>query len=227
MQIIDGHTGAPHWTSQQTADFYSATIALGNCVLAEGNRFAYEIVNNNAIKINDGMLLLQGRRGDIAFGSVDTCAIENGSQGAQRNDLIVCRYQKDAVTYQESMTLAVVRGADGQGDPGINAGTNIREGALIHDMPLYRVRLDGINIVGVDTLFEIWSNLEIEYIAKVANQEKLSIQLSRRLFGAESIDVSLFEGGIAVAGLVSGSNPYVWEPVSGSLPIDTYVVRVK
>jgi len=156
MKIIDGYTGQPHWTSQQTANFHMATIAAGNCVLPYGNMFAYDVVDNNTITIRDGMLLLQGRRVCIDYGEVDTCAIDNGVQGAQRSDLIVCRYQKDNVSHVESTSLVVVKGTNGQGDPVINDATDICGGAGAHDFALYRIRLDGISIVGVDTLFERW-----------------------------------------------------------------------
>jgi hypothetical protein len=45
-------------------------------------------------------------------------------------------------------------------DPTCEEG-NILEGELVDDFPLYRVRLDGLNIEGVDCLFEAIPSLEV------------------------------------------------------------------
>jgi len=151
MKIIDGTTGKYHITSQQIADTNMALFGEEEYVLDIGSKFELTVINTNTITIGDGMLMLQGRRGGTDFGKRDTLLIANGAQGVPRNDLIVARYtcDKDGI---EDITPDIVQGSNSGDDPQLTTGT-IRNGATLHEMPLYRVRLNGINIDGIDTLF--------------------------------------------------------------------------
>lgn len=156
LKIIDGYTGQPHITSQQIADTHLAVFGDGNRVLDVGDTFSHNTVDNNTIQISDGVLMIQGRRGIIEAGEMETLTIENGGQGLIRSDLIVARYEKNETDMTESITLCVVKGAQGGNDPAINDATIIRNGDTIHDFALYRVRINGISIVNVEPLFTIW-----------------------------------------------------------------------
>jgi hypothetical protein len=146
-----------HITAQQIADSNMQVFGKNDYVIeVEGDKLDYVVISNNQIDISAGQVILQGHRGAVDAGTVEHIVIENGSAGAQRSDLIIARYQLDPDTHYESMTLMVVKGIPGDGDPVINADTIIRDGAIIHDMALYRVNIDGINITTVDTLFDIW-----------------------------------------------------------------------
>ncbi|MDR3304508.1 MAG: hypothetical protein LBS85_00540, partial [Clostridiales Family XIII bacterium] len=153
MNIITGKTGVPHVSSQQDADANAALYGDGDYVLDTGSRFKYTVVSNNLITLLDGLVMMQGRKGITDYGQTESIIIENGTQGQTRNDLIVARYMKDGTTQLEDMRVLLIKGVNGAGDPKISDAANIREGANIHDMALYRVRLDGIAIAGVDTLF--------------------------------------------------------------------------
>ena len=157
MQIYDGHTGEPHISSQHAADCNMGIWGFyEDAVLPVGQELAFEIISNNVLEIHDGAIISQGRRGTIDRGEAETLFIENGTQGATRNDIIVARYKRDTTSLVESFELRVIKGVNGGGDPELEQGV-VRDGSLIHEMALYRVRLDGINIIGVDTLFDIWS----------------------------------------------------------------------
>ena len=57
----------------------------------------------------------------------------------------------------ESTEYAVIKGTPSTGaatDPSVTVG-DIRTGAVLHEMKLYRVRLEGLNIVAVDQLFTV------------------------------------------------------------------------
>ena len=86
--------------------------------------------------------------------------IDNGTQGMNRNDIIVRRYKKDEVSEEESTEYAVIKGTPSSGeavDPSVTTG-DIRSGAILHEMKLYRVKLTGLNIVEVEPLFNILKN---------------------------------------------------------------------
>lgn len=156
MQIIDGYCGVPNIYADDIGEYNRSLYGTGDYVLAIGEKLGYELVSNNEVKIKDGMFLTQGRRGLIKKGTTESCVIENGLQAEKRNDLIVIEYRKDESTQVESHTLKVLKGTSGEtaADPEVVTG-DIGAGATLHQMPLYRVTLDGLNVTGVEQLFTI------------------------------------------------------------------------
>ena len=157
-QIIDGYTLTPNIFAEDIGKHNISMYGSGDYVLSVGECLGYELVSNNEIRIKDGMFLTQGRRGLIKTGTADTCIIENGAQAVKRNDLIVMEYKKDEATLVESHTTKVIKGTPGTTavDPQIVTG-DIQNGAVLHQMPLYRVKIEGLNIVAVEQLFEFGS----------------------------------------------------------------------
>lgn len=154
MQIIDGYTDAPNIYPEDIGEYNMALFGKGDVVFSVGERLGYTVVSNNQIDIKDGVFSTQGRRGVIKKGSVESCVIANGTQGQYRNDLIVIEYVKDGSTGYESHKLKVIKGTPGSmaADPAIKVG-NIGGGDALHQMPLYRVTLNGLNIESVTQLF--------------------------------------------------------------------------
>lgn len=159
MQIIDGYCNEPNIFADDIGEYNTAIWGTRDCVLPAGERLGYELVSNNEIKIKDGVFSTQGRRGVIKKGTTDSCIIENGTQAENRNDLIVIEYAKDSSTLVESHTLKVIKGTPGEAatDPDVVTG-DIQAGDVLHQMPLYRVKLEGLNVVAVERLFSVGNN---------------------------------------------------------------------
>lgn len=159
MKIVTGKTNTPHISSADDGERNAALVGVGDYVLSAGKKFEYAIVSNNTIDIFDGELLMHGRHGRIEDGAKDTIAIENGAQGVKRIDLIVCEYAKRGEI--ESMTIKVIKGIPGTAptEPAVTTG-DIRKGTLLHQMPLYRVTLDGLTIVKVEALFKVIPSMQ-------------------------------------------------------------------
>lgn len=159
--LITGHAGMEHIMPSDDGAFNAGVLGTGKYVLDLGNKFGYEIISNNAVKIMDGELVNQGRHMNIPVNNYEEVTIENGLQSVKRNDLICMRYTKNADTGIESAELIVVKGTSSTNpsDPTCEEG-NILEGDLVDDFPLYRVRLDGLNIEGVDCLFDVIPNMQ-------------------------------------------------------------------
>lgn len=156
MRIITGATGTAHVTSNDDGSINMGIFGAGNGVLKNGNKITATIIDNNTIRLTDGDIIMQGRVGRIDANTTEDIAISTGAVGENRNDLICVRYSMDTSTGYESMDLVVVEGTSSTSsatDPQYNTG-DIRTGASIVDFPLYRVRLTGINIEGVDKLFD-------------------------------------------------------------------------
>lgn len=114
-------------------------------ILHAGSRMTAEIVSNNEIKINDGILCNYGRFMRIV-GS-ETVRIENGSSGVKRTDLIVARFTTTGA--KETHTLTVIKGPAGGAEPSYSQ-TDIYSGTGTRDLVLYAVHLNGLNIVSVE-----------------------------------------------------------------------------
>lgn len=172
--LVTGYAGVEHVAAADDATLHASIVGTGKYVFDSGNKFAYEIISNNQINVKDGDLMNQGRHIKIAVNDYEELRIDNGLAGVKRYDLIVCRYFKDADTNIENAALVVVKGtsSDSPTDPEVVSG-DIFSGDLIDDFPLYRVRLDGLNIVGVDCLFETIPSVEAVNAKANANAEAI------------------------------------------------------
>ena len=152
LYMADAYTGKAHVTADQVGD-YNAGISGADCVLNIGEKLRAEILSANKVRIYDGVFLFSGRRSGITAGSYEDVIIENGTQAQKRNDLICAKYEKDSATSRENLTLTVIKGTPGStaADPAVPEGT-IRGGSAACYMPLYRVKLDGVNLTAVERI---------------------------------------------------------------------------
>lgn len=158
--LMDGYAGGPHITEAQLGLAHQATFGPDDYVLEGGRESEAQVLTNNSIRIFDAVYCIQGRRDVIPASGYTDVTIDNGTQGMNRNDIIVRRYKKDEVSEDESTEYAVIKGTPSSGeavDPSVTTG-DIRSGAILHEMKLYRVKLTGLNIVKVEPLFNILKN---------------------------------------------------------------------
>ena len=155
--LMDGYAGGPHITEKQSGLANQAIIGEADYVLEGGQNAKAQVLTNTSIRIFDAVYSIQGRRDVIAANDYTDVTIANGSQGMNRNDIIVRRYRKNSSSEIESTEYAVIKGTPSTGaatDPSVTVG-DIRTGAVLHEMKLYRVRLELLNIVSVDQLFTV------------------------------------------------------------------------
>lgn len=160
MEIITGYRGEPHVSSQQERNAYIAIFGGAVTILKDiDSELAPTVVSANLVEIADGMLVAEGCTACIERGTSDSLAIDNGSQGMQRIDLIVARYTRNAGTAVEDMQLAVIKGTPSANDPAVPAHTSglIADGDTLVDFPLYRVNISGISITSVERLVDVTS----------------------------------------------------------------------
>lgn len=161
LHLITGFAGYEHIKSSDQGAYNIATFGSGNFVFNRGSEFFATVTSNNTINIADGEAMLQGRF--IKAETSENVTIENGSQGKTRQDLICIRYEKSASDGTESANLVVIKGEENGSDPEYNNG-NITDGTdSVADFPLYRVKLNGITIEGVEQLFEVKMSMK-EYM---------------------------------------------------------------
>ena len=156
MELVTAYTGKNHVTAAQIADF-NRGIYGNAAILDVGNKLEASIQTANRITIKDGVAVFDGREVYVAYGKNETVNITSGTQDMKRYDIIAVVYEKDARTGVEKVTLKVITGTPNTmhpSDPQIN-NLDIRTGVLKSEKPLYRVRLNGTAIEGIDALVEI------------------------------------------------------------------------
>lgn len=161
--LIDGYAGGPHVTEVQLGLAHQATFGPDDYVLEGGRKSEAQVLTNNSIRIFDAVYCIQGRRDVIPASGYTDVTIANGTQGMNRNDIIVRRYKKDESSEIESTEYAVIKGTPNAGeavDPEVTIG-DIRTGATLHEMKLYRVKIKGLNITAVEPLFNILKNMAV------------------------------------------------------------------
>lgn len=159
--LMDGYAGGPHITETQIGLANQATFGADDYVLEGGRESEAQVLTNNSIRIFDAVYCIQGRRDVIPASGYTDVTIANGTQGMNRNDIIVRRYKKNESSEIESTEYAVIKGTPNAGaavDPEVTTG-DIRSGATLHEMALYRVKLTGLNITAVEPMFNILKNM--------------------------------------------------------------------
>jgi hypothetical protein len=156
MHLVTGYAGYEHITALDQAAFNAALIGTGNFVLDKGKVLAAQVISNNQIRILDGELMMQGRFVRLDPDTYVDLSIENGAQSMKRNDLIVARYAKNASTGVETVDLVVIKGtaaASNPADPEYTVGDITNGSSALHDFPLWRIPLDGLNVGDPVALF--------------------------------------------------------------------------
>ena len=174
MDIITGYLGEPHITAEQDRDINIGIVGDGSYVMPTGQRLEAEVSSNNEVRIRDGVIMHQGCAASIKKNTYDPVTIINGSQGMKRIDLIVARYERNVETGVETISLVALQGTPTEGSPVTPEYTegDIQSGDTVADMPLYKVQIDGLNITGLEKVFE-----EIESL-RALNSKMLEYKIS-------------------------------------------------
>lgn len=213
MEIVTGHRGTPHITPYKVRDFNIGIVGAEDYVINSGSELEAQLVSNNRIDIKDGSICMQGTHAVIPKNINDELTIENGMQGEKRIDLIVARYEKVSDSGVESVNTVVLQGTPSKETPNVPGHVvgDIRNGDLKHEMPLYEVELDGINITEVRPVFK--------KLVSAAEQQKMIESLNGKLTESKSIKTTKLpftasKNGVCVC-LVnpsqSNSYSYIWD----------------
>lgn len=158
MKIVTGVGEGAHVTADEHRALFGAILGQGTYILKYGECFDAEVVTNNMIKIGSGMMI---HKTNVSYvKSQDEVMIQNGTQGMKRIDLIVNRYEKNKETGTEKNSWVVIMGnpvAENPVEPNYIIG-DILNGDLIDDCPMFKVEIDGINILNIEKLVKVISS---------------------------------------------------------------------
>ena len=184
-----------HILAEDDATLYGAVIG-GDCVLPVGSQFPASVTSNNNVRIGDGMLIVGGHVGRIVKYDYEDMTIANGVSGQNRNDLIVARFISGGTAGADDFRLVVVQGTPGATakDPATVQG-DLYNGDVQRDYPLWRVRLTGLSVAGVDKMFTVGRMLadKLDKTGNASNVTNTFTQATARnqLTSGEKLSVSL------------------------------------
>lgn len=164
MELVTGALGYKHVYAWKEALMNIGIMGAGDFVWRKGNKLAATIISNNEIHISDGNWMMQGRHCIIEKGTNEKVAISNGTAGYNRNDIIAVRYTVNHETGNENAEIVVIEGTETIGmpnDPVLERSGDINNGAELYEMPLYRVKVEGINIVNLEQMFKFRNSMPV------------------------------------------------------------------
>lgn len=125
-------------------------------VLEIGQQMKATVISNNKVRVADGLVCIGGHIARTVYGDYTDLTIENGESGKNRNDLIIGTFSTTGAGGIDTMQLTVKKGAAGTAatDPALTQG-NLYTGSKLREVPLWRVKIEGLSITKVEQLFEI------------------------------------------------------------------------
>lgn len=204
VHLITGYRGEEHIQSADQGSFNASFFGGGEYVMEAGNQFEASIMDNNTVRILDGDLLMQGRHIRIEPDTYEDMTITTGTAGVNRIDLIVMQYSKDTSTDIESAELVVIKGTEAEGtatEPEYTSG-NILHGATLNQMPLYRVKVEGVVLTEIEPLFNViptYKTLAEQYAKQFQEACDTYIGLLNILDTMEEVEANTQEGQLAGA----------------------------
>lgn len=157
-KIITAHTGVKHITSDDVGALHQAIIGSNDYLLSDNPEdFKAVMLNADTIQMPEAEVVVQGTH--IRILNTDKVQIETGQNGLKRIDIIAVCYEKSE-NGVETAELKVVKGeASTAPVTPLLVQSDIRNGGLYHEMPLFRVDINGVSIETVTSACETIKSL--------------------------------------------------------------------
>ena len=210
-ELVTGLGEEPHISAEQIGLFNVALVGAGDYLLNTQDKLAATIPTANSITIGTGDVSMQGRH--ITVPEPETLTIGSGTTGYNRIDLVVIRYTKDPVTGIEKTELDIIRGEATTGTPSEPSYTtgNIRTGgALLNELPIYRITISGITpqepVLLLDNVLASLSQLQ-EGLAKLITTDRIQngAVTNAKLADGSVNSAKIVDGGVASVDLANGA----------------------
>ena len=150
VELVTGKGADSHVGSDDIGLYNARTIGPGRYIL---HGCEATVVNANTVRIGEGEMLIDGRYVRVK-GSEDV-AIQSGVVDKKRIDLIAVRYSKGTDGVEDS-PIAAIPGTPTAGEPADPAHVDgsILDGDVDVDIPVYRVRVDGLAVGDPELLID-------------------------------------------------------------------------
>ena len=144
-----------HILAEDDAAIYQSIFGEDG-VFTIGDRMKATVINNNQVRVSNGVICVGGHIARTVYGDYSDMTIENGEISKNRNDIITAVFSTTGEKGIDKFKIEVKKGTPGvvAEDPELTK-ENLYEGGKLRELPLWRVKLEGINIIGVEQMFKI------------------------------------------------------------------------
>ena len=152
-----------HIRAEDDASIYQSLFG-GDGVSTVGQACKATVLSNNKVRIADGIICVGGHFARIPYGDYIDCEIDSGQSEKKRNDIIVARFESTGTGGIDTYTCEVKKGTAGSTatDPEI-VQEDLYKAGKVRELPLYRVKIEGLSITAVEQLFMLRkTNEELE-----------------------------------------------------------------
>lgn len=190
-----------HILAEDDAAIYQSIFGEDG-VFTIGDRMKATVINNNQVRVSNGVICVGGHIARTVYGDYSDMTIENGEISKNRNDIITAVFSTTGEKGIDKFKIEVKKGTPGvvAEDPELTK-ENLYEGGKLRELPLWRVKLEGINIIGVEQMFKI--------IHKIPDLEEMIESLNGNSYELHSDGYTHYKkynnGMLEVWGLVSVS----------------------
>ena len=160
VKLMTGATGEQNIQAADDRECLAGITGLDSYVFPTGNQLKATLVDANTVTIGTGAGSLQGSR--FRCSTTTTVNIQSGTQGQYRRDIIGLHFSRET-SGREGLEFQVLTGepAASEGaavDPAYTAG-DLLKGDAEAFMPLYRIKLSGINAADPEPMFSVLTPL--------------------------------------------------------------------
>lgn len=160
VKLMTGATGEQNIQAADDRECLAGITGLDSYVFPTGSQLKATLADANTVTIGTGAGSLQGSR--FRCSTTTTVNIQSGTQGQYRHDIIGLHFSRET-NGREGLEFQVLTGepAASEGaakDPAYTAG-DLLKGDAEAFMPLYRVKLSGINAADPEPMFSVLTPL--------------------------------------------------------------------
>lgn len=160
VKLMTGATGEQNIQAADDRECLAGITGLDSYVFPTGSQLKATLVDANTVTIGTGAGSLQGSR--FRCSTTTTVNIQSGTQGQFRHDIVGLHFSRES-SGREGLEFQVLTGepAASEGaaaDPEYTAG-DLLKGDAEAFMPLYRVKLSGINASDPEPMFSVLTPL--------------------------------------------------------------------
>lgn len=160
VKLMTGATGEQNIQAADDRECLAGITGLDSYVFPTGNQLKATLVDANTVTIGTGAGSLQGSR--FRCSTTTTVNIQSGTQGQYRHDIVGLHFSRET-SGREGLEFQVLTGkpAASEGaaaDPVYTVG-DLLKGDAEAFMPLYRIKLSGINAADPEPMFSVLTPL--------------------------------------------------------------------
>ena len=177
ITVNKGPSAEPHIYAEDDASIFQCMFGEDG-ILDIGSKLELSIQSNNLVRMSDGVLCIGGHIGRVKYADYADLTIDNGETGYNRNDLIIGSFSNTGEHTIDTFEPQVIKGTPATGDavdPTLTEGS-LYEGDHLRQKAIARVKLEGLNIVGIDMLLPV--------IPSIPSLKALLDELNGKISGA-------------------------------------------